>query len=104
MKNFEDKIANDEIPECKKCKNYVKPDIVFFGEQLPDSFFKGIYELKKCDLVFVMGTSLMVQPFASLVEVVEESVPLVLMNRENPVKIFNFLLNFYFFVNFLLGY
>jgi hypothetical protein len=51
----------------------VKPDIVFFGESLPARFFSlAEQDLPVVDLMIVMGTSLVVQPFASLVG--EESV------------------------------
>ncbi len=67
----------------KKYGGLVKPDIVFFGEALPSRFFKLINEdFAKCDLLIVMGTSLKVQPFASLIEKVNKSVPRILINRE----------------------
>lgn len=39
----------------------IKPDIIFFGENLPKRFYK-LYkkDLTECDLVIVMGTSLQV--------------------------------------------
>ena len=47
----------------------VKPDIVFFGEQLPERFRRLVpADFDACDLLLVMGTSLQVQPFASLVD------------------------------------
>ncbi|WVR09695.1 hypothetical protein IAU60_006770 [Kwoniella sp. DSM 27419] len=64
------------------CGGLVKPDIVFFGEGLPDRFFKLIPELRRCDLLIVIGTSLQVQPFASLVDAVPSSCPRLLINRE----------------------
>lgn len=46
----------------------VKPDIVFFGESLPARFFQYMpTDFSKADLLIVMGTSLTVQPFASLI-------------------------------------
>jgi len=41
----------------------VKPDIVFFGEDLPDEFHNNL-ELDKpeCDLLLVIGSSLRVRP------------------------------------------
>lgn len=49
----------------------VKPDIVFFGENLPERFFHHTEEdFPQCDLLIVMGTSLQVEPFASLVDTV----------------------------------
>jgi len=38
--------------------------------------------LKQCDLLIVIGTSLLVHPFASLVNYVRPEVPRVLINRE----------------------
>jgi len=61
----------------------VKPDIVFFGEPLPDRFAQQrAADLPAADLLIVMGTSLQVQPFASLVNDVGKVVPRVLLNRE----------------------
>ena len=61
----------------------VKPDIVFFGEQLPERFFNlAEDDFGACDLLIVMGTSLRVQPFASLVGRVPQNCPRLLINRE----------------------
>lgn len=40
------KIFNDEIPYCS-CGGLVKPDIVFFGESLPDLFIKRVRKQKE---------------------------------------------------------
>jgi NAD-dependent deacetylase sirtuin 2 len=64
---IKEKVFADEIPHCDICGNYVKPDIVFFGEALPDRFAAlSAKDLPQCDMLIVMGTSLTVQPFASL--------------------------------------
>jgi len=61
----------------------VKPDIVFFGENLPPRFHNLLKEdFQSCDLLIVMGTSLAVQPFASLISRVPEECPRLLINRE----------------------
>lgn len=61
------KTVNDGIPTCPKCKGYVKPDIVFFGESLPAKFFDSWKEDSKAiDIAIVVGTSLTVYPFAGL--------------------------------------
>ena len=60
----------------------MKPDIVFFGESLPESFHKALDDFKKCDLLIVMGTSLKVQPFCSLINRVADTTPRLLINRE----------------------
>jgi NAD-dependent SIR2 family protein deacetylase len=75
----------------------VKPDITFFGETLPDRFYKlsgagaknnrpagsdaPTPDFDKCDLLIVMGTSLKVNPFRSLIDFVPADCPRVLVNR-----------------------
>ncbi|KAI9751883.1 MAG: Sir2 histone deacetylase Hst2 [Candelina submexicana] len=77
-------IAEKEVPECQvpECGGLVKPNIVFFGEQLPEEFHKNRSLPAAADLCIVMGTSLTVQPFASLPGFCSEGVPRVLMNKE----------------------
>ncbi|CAJ1405738.1 unnamed protein product [Effrenium voratum] len=61
----------------------VKPKIVFFGEDLPRRFFQlQRPDLETCDLLLVMGTSLEVSPFNTLLNLVPDSVPRLLINRE----------------------
>jgi len=74
-----------EIPRCTRanCGGVVKPDIVFFGENLPERFFKCVTnDFKQCDLLIVLGTSLVVQPFASLIDRVGPHCPRLLINME----------------------
>ncbi len=70
-------IAEKEVPECQipECGGLVKPDIVFFGEQLPEDFHRNRSLPASADLCIVMGTSLTVQPFASLPGFCSEGVP-----------------------------
>lgn len=59
----------------------VKPDIVFFGESLPERFIRlAAQDLAQADLLLVFGTSLEVFPFAGLIERVGDDVPRVLFN------------------------
>lgn len=46
------------VPKCPTCKGVVKPDIVFFGEELPRHFFKYLTDFPLADLLIIMGTSL----------------------------------------------
>lgn len=82
MKYVELCLAKGVIPHCK-CGGLVKPGIVFFGEKLPLKFtWYSKRDLGTCDLLLVLGTSLSVEPMASLVEYVRSSTPRVLINRE----------------------
>uniref|UniRef100_A0AAY5EV79 NAD-dependent protein deacetylase n=1 Tax=Electrophorus electricus TaxID=8005 RepID=A0AAY5EV79_ELEEL len=63
-------------------------DIVFFGENLPSRFFTSIKnDFPNCDLLIIMGTSLQVQPFASLVSRVPKNCPRVLINMEKTGQV-----------------
>jgi NAD-dependent histone deacetylase SIR2 len=75
-------IAKGEVPHCPHCNGFVKPDIVFFGEALPEEFFSNRSLPEQADLCIVMGTSLSVQPFASLPAFCPEGIPRVLINME----------------------
>lgn len=78
-----DAVFKDTIPRCTSCNGLVKPDIVFFGEGLPERFHDLLQEdFPLCDLLIVIGTSLKVQPFASLVRRVFPTVPRLLINME----------------------
>ncbi|XP_061743565.1 NAD-dependent protein deacetylase sirtuin-3, mitochondrial isoform X2 [Nerophis ophidion] len=70
------------IPKCPSCKGIIKPDIVFFGEELPLHFFKYLTDFPLADLLIIMGTSLEVEPFASLAGAVRGSVPRLLINKD----------------------
>eukprot|EP00002_Diphylleia_rotans_P018919 TRINITY_DN3657_c0_g3_i2.p1 TRINITY_DN3657_c0_g3~~TRINITY_DN3657_c0_g3_i2.p1 ORF type:complete len:340 (-),score=86.11 TRINITY_DN3657_c0_g3_i2:475-1494(-) len=78
-----EKYFKEETPKCPKCEGLIKPDIVFFGESLPVTFFKKQkLDFLVCDLLIVMGTSLKVYPFAGLIHAPTETCPRVLVNRE----------------------
>ncbi|CAH1392652.1 unnamed protein product [Nezara viridula] len=60
-------INRKRIPHCIHCNALVKPDIIFFGENLPRRFYQKMYsDFVECDLLIIMGSSLEVEPFASL--------------------------------------
>lgn len=77
-------IAAMAPPRCERegCGGLVKPRIVFFGEQLPAAFFDNRDKPGEADLCIVMGTSLTVQPFASLPNFVRDGCPRLLINKE----------------------
>lgn len=77
-------VGKGDVPHCltSECNGLVKPDIVFFGEQLPEEFFSSRYLSASADLCIVMGTSLTVQPFAGLPQTCSQGVPRILINKE----------------------
>ncbi|KAI9732788.1 MAG: Sir2 histone deacetylase Hst2 [Cirrosporium novae-zelandiae] len=75
-------VDNMTIPHCPQCNGLVKPEIVFFGEALPETFHKNRDLPSISDLAIVMGTSLTVQPFASLPMFVGDGTPRILINMD----------------------
>ncbi|KAJ8919627.1 hypothetical protein NQ315_006153 [Exocentrus adspersus] len=61
----------------------MKPDIVFFGEGLPDTFHEAMaVDKTQCDLLLVIGSSLKVRPVALIPSSLPPNVPQILINRE----------------------
>eukprot|EP00072_Mus_musculus_P065942 XP_017167705.1 PREDICTED: NAD-dependent protein deacetylase sirtuin-2 isoform X3 [Mus musculus] len=80
---MKEKIFSEATPRCEQCQSVVKPDIVFFGENLPSRFFSCMQsDFSKVDLLIIMGTSLQVQPFASLISKAPLATPRLLINKE----------------------
>jgi len=63
-----DGLFNDEgIAECSGCGGPVKPDVVLFGELLPESAMSRAQDLaERADLMLCVGSSLVVHPVAAL--------------------------------------
>ncbi|KAJ7415984.1 sirtuin 1 [Willisornis vidua] len=61
----------------------MKPDIVFFGENLPEQFHRAMkYDKNEVDLLIVIGSSLKVRPVALIPSSIPHEVPQILINRE----------------------
>ncbi|MBX3697543.1 MAG: NAD-dependent protein deacetylase [Dokdonella sp.] len=50
-----------EVPHCARCNGLLKPDVVFFGENVPrERVEAAIAHLEQADAILVVGSSLMV--------------------------------------------
>ncbi|KAB1210511.1 NAD-dependent protein deacetylase SRT2 [Morella rubra] len=59
------------IPTCKKCNGVLKPDVVFFGDNVPkDRADKAMEAAKGCDAFLVLGSSLMTMSAYRLVRLI----------------------------------
>ena len=73
----------DVVPRCDNDSGVLRPDIVFFGQDLPKEYRDHVEkDVKDTDLVLIFGSSLKVFPVASLVTRFAHRVPIVLINRE----------------------
>ncbi len=67
--DFKDDIMDsfDELPPKCKCGEILRPDVVWFGEALPqDIWHNAINHAKNCDVMIIAGTSLAVSPANTL--------------------------------------
>ena len=73
-----------EVPHCPKCGGVMKPDIVFYGENLDEELLRRGFEVfADADLALVMGSSLTVYPAAALPEAAARNgVPTVIINEQ----------------------
>jgi NAD-dependent deacetylase len=57
----------EDVPHCFVCGAAARPDVVLFGERVPETIFERAEEAARAaDLFFVIGTSAVVYPAAGL--------------------------------------
>ena len=74
-------VKEGKVVYCEKCGTPCKANVVFYGEQLSEDFYMKAREIKDGDLGIVMGTSLLVQPFAMLPKLLGDNAWRVVVNR-----------------------
>lgn len=72
------------LPYCPKCGGLMKPDVILFGEQLPQKAWSAaLKEARQCDLMIVAGSSLEVLPVAGLpMQTLDRGGHLVVINND----------------------
>lgn len=86
-------VFNQKVPLCPRCHvpgkepedglGVMKPNIVFFGEQLGEDFHSSIdIDKEQADLLIIIGSSLKVKPVALIPRSVPAEVPQILINKE----------------------
>lgn len=69
-----EKPAGVRPPVCRACGALMRPDVVLFGEMLPeDVWVEAAVRAARCDVCFVVGTSALVYPAAGLPVAAKES-------------------------------
>ena len=76
-------IERGAVPHCPVCNGVLKPDVILFGEQLPQAaWFEAQSAARQCDLMIVAGSSLEVLPVAGLpMQAVDRGAHLVVINN-----------------------
>jgi NAD-dependent deacetylase len=59
--------AEKKVPKCSSCNGLIRPDVVWFGEMLPEGVFESAAKAaSQCELFITIGTSAVVYPAAGL--------------------------------------
>ncbi len=60
-------VQERQAPRCQRCRGMMKPNVILFGEMLPEEAIDAAWEEARiCDLMLIAGTSLEVTPAAHL--------------------------------------
>ena len=75
--------ATFQVPACDGCGGMLKPDVVFFGENVPRERVAAVHEhLQQADAVLVVGSSLMVYSGFRFVQAAAKAgLPVAAVNR-----------------------
>lgn len=76
-------IETGDLPHCPACGGLLKPDVILFGEQLPQAAWaQAQTAAQRCDLMIVVGSSLEVLPVAGLpMQALERGAHLIIVNH-----------------------
>lgn len=74
---------SDNIPKCA-CGGMVRPNVVLYGEMLPDCYSLAQYYIYKADTLIVAGTSLTVEPANGLVSLFNGENLIIINNDATP--------------------
>ena len=77
-------VQGEKAPRCDACQGLLKPATISFGQAMPEREMQESYKRSAaCDLFMVIGSSLVVQPAASMPVVAKRGgAKLVIINRD----------------------
>ena len=84
----EEIFKSDAIPRCSACKGLIRPDVVWFGEMLPqDDWNASVQAAEFADVFFVVGTSAVVYPAASLPQLAKRAGAYIVEVNVEPTEL-----------------
>ncbi len=87
-------VSDEGLPKCPKCGDLIRPDVVWFGEQLDYDILQKVDEaIATADFMLVVGTSMLVYPAAAFpIAAKSTGAKLTLVNFEptGQEELFNF--------------
>ena len=83
-------------PSCEKCGSTLKPDFVFFGEQLPAiDFNSSIEDAQRSDLFIIVGTGGEVMPAAQIPHIAKKAGAKIIEINPEPSNFTNYIVDIY---------
>ena len=77
--------AGEDDPCCERCGGILKSDTISFGQALvPEVIDAALRAAQECDLLLAIGTTLQVQPVASMVPIAARAGAKVLIVNDQP--------------------
>jgi NAD-dependent deacetylase len=81
--DIETKVEEGEIPpKCTICSGTIRPDVVMFGDLLPECFERAWHEVQQSDVLMVIGSTLEVSPVNQLAGICNQ---LIIINLEPTI-------------------
>lgn len=81
-----DELPHKGIPVCPRCGGLIKPDVVLYGEGLPEeAVYQGLAAVERADVMIVGGTSLTVYPFAAFPRYFRGKLSILINNQNTPL-------------------
>lgn len=79
-----ERLERDGDPRCPDCDGVLKPDVVYFGERLPDEALgRAVAAAQDADVFVAIGSTLTVQPVAGLTGLAaEHGAEVIVVNAE----------------------
>ena len=78
----------EETLPCEKCQGHVKPNTISFGQTLdPRVLDQAIAHVDQCDMMLALGSSLVVEPAASMPRMVKQrdAILVIITQSETPL-------------------
>ena len=83
-------LESEEVPKCENCGGMIRPDVVWFGEMLPQNIFaEAERKAAESDICFIVGTSAVVYPAAYIPISAKEAGAILIEINIEPTNITN---------------
>lgn len=82
------RLEQEAVPACERCGGVLRTDTILFGEPVPTAALAAAVTLaRQCDLMLVVGSSLVVNPAAQLPVVAKQAGAKVAMINREPTPL-----------------